>query len=243
MLFGKTRRACDPGSMEGASIARVASAPVANTRVAFHFVRMSDLADKIVGHYEKHAAAWDRDRQNSYWNDKVWHDRFIGKLGKGAGVLDLGCGPGRPVALHMVERGLSVTGVDSSPTMISFCRDRLPDQEWIIADMRQLALGRRFDGILAWDSFFHLAHEDQRRMFTIFADHASVGAVLMFNTGPAHGESVGEYRGEALYHASLAPAEYEMLINRFGFEVIQRAANDQEAGGRTVWLCQRSGFR
>jgi hypothetical protein len=45
--------------------------------------------------------------------------------------------------------------------------------------MRELALRRRFDGILAWDSFFHLAHEDQRRMFAIFADHASIGTVLM----------------------------------------------------------------
>jgi trans-aconitate methyltransferase len=83
----------------------------------------------------------------------------------------------------MVKQGLRVTGVDSSPTMISFCRDRLPDREWIVADMRQLALSRRFDGILAWDSFFHLDHDDQRQMFAIFADHASVGTVLMFNTG------------------------------------------------------------
>lgn len=83
-----------------------------------------------------------------------------------------------------VKRGLRMTGVDSSPTMISFCQNRLPDQEWIVADMRQLALSRRFDGILAWDSFFHLDHDDQRQMFAIFADHASVGTVLMFNTGP-----------------------------------------------------------
>jgi SAM-dependent methyltransferase len=192
---------------------------------------MTDLAKRIVGHYEKHAAAWDRDRQDSYWNDKIWHDRFIGRLGKGAKVLgakvlDLGCGAGRPVAQHMVERGLRVTGVDSSPTMISFCRDRLPDQEWIVADMRQLALGRRFDGILAWDSFFHLDHEDQRRMFAIFADHASVGTVLMFNAGPQHGEAVGEYKGDPLYHASLSRCEYEALTARFGFHVIQHTTND-----------------
>src|ERR1051325_7342072 len=125
---------------------------------------MSDLAQRIVGHYEKHARAWDRDRQNAGWNDKVWHERFIGRLGAGAAVLDLGCGPGRPVAQHMVERGLRVTGVDSSPTMIALSRERLPDQEWIVADMRQLSLRRRFDGILAWDSFFHLDHDDQRLM-------------------------------------------------------------------------------
>jgi trans-aconitate methyltransferase len=73
----------------------------------------------------------------------------------------------RPVAQYLAEQGLHVTGVDSSPTMISLCRKRLPDQEWIVADMRQLALGRRFDGILASDSFFHLDYDDQHRMFAI----------------------------------------------------------------------------
>jgi SAM-dependent methyltransferase len=198
-----------------------------------------DLANRIVGHYEKHAVAWDWDRQNGHWNDKVWHDRFIDRLRKGAKVLDLGCGSGRPVGQYMDELGLRVTGIDSSPTMISFCRERLPNHEWIIADMRQLALGRRFDGILAWDSFFHLNHDDQRRMFTIFAERASAGTVLMFNTGPQHGEGVGEYRGDPLYHASLSPTEYETLAKRFGFDVIQHAANDAATGGRTVWLCQR----
>jgi trans-aconitate methyltransferase len=200
---------------------------------------MAVLANRIIEHYEKRAAAWDHDRQNSYWNDKVWHDRFIDRLGSGATVLDLGCGSGRPVARHMVERGLHVTGVDSSPKMISFCRDRLPDQEWIVADMRQLALGRPFDGIVAWDSFFHLDYDAQRRMFVVFANHSAVGTVLMFNTGPQHGEVVGDYKGEPLYHASLSPAEYEALLARFGFRVILHTANDAEAGGRTIWLCQK----
>jgi hypothetical protein len=143
----------------------------------------------------------------------------------------------------MAEQGLHVTGVDSSRTMISFCRDRLPDQEWLIADMRQLALDARFDGILAWDSLFHLNHDDQRRMFAVFADHASDDAMLMFNTGPAHGEAIGQYRGDPLYHASLAPSEYEALIGRFGFKVVEHVVTDQQAGGRTVWLCRCREFR
>jgi cyclopropane fatty-acyl-phospholipid synthase-like methyltransferase len=200
----------------------------------------NDLANRIVGHYEKHAAAWDADRQRSHWNDKVWHDRFIAQLGKEATVLDLGCGPGRPVAQHMADQGLRVTGVDSSPAMISLCRKRLPDHEWIVADMRQLSLRRRFDGILAWDSFFHLDHEDQRRMFPVFSEHAAPGAVLMFNAGPQHGEGIGEYEGDPLYHASLSPAEYAALAGRLGFQVIEHIANDAAAGGRTVWLCRRS---
>jgi hypothetical protein len=34
-----------------------------------------------------------------------------------------------------------------------------------------LSLQRSFDGILAWDSFFHLNHDDQRRMFPVFRAH------------------------------------------------------------------------
>ena len=77
-------------------------------------------------------------------------------------------------------------------------------------------------------------------MFAIFADHASIGTLLMFKTGPQHGEGIGEYRGDPLYHASLSPTEYEALTARFGFRVLQHAANDSQAGGRTVWLCQRN---
>jgi hypothetical protein len=175
----------------------------------------------------------------SYRNDKVWHDRFVDRLGKGATVLDLSCGPSRPVAQHMVERGLHVTGVDSSPTMISLCRERLPDQKWIVADTRQLVLGR-CDGILAWDSFFHLAHGNNDECLRSSPIRPPIGSVLMFNTEPQYGEAMGQYRGDPLYHASFSRAEYEALVARLGLHMLQHVPNDAQAGGRTVWLCQRN---
>jgi SAM-dependent methyltransferase len=57
---------------------------------------MTDLAD-LIRHYERHAVEWDRDRQDNKWNDRVWHERFVGSLPKRASVLDLGCGSGHPV--------------------------------------------------------------------------------------------------------------------------------------------------
>jgi len=67
---------------------------------------------------------------------------------------------------------------------------------------------------------------------------ASAGALLMFNSGPEHGEAIGEFEGDPLYHASLARSEYETLIRRSGFEVIGQETNDPAAGGRTVWFCR-----
>jgi SAM-dependent methyltransferase len=200
---------------------------------------VQELADRIIAHYERHARAWDADRRMAGWNDKPWHDRFIAALPKAASVLDLGCGSSFPVAQHMAECGLRVTGVDSSPTLISLCRERLLDHEWLVVDMRSLQLSLQFDGVIAWDSLFHLKPDDQRRMFNVFARHAKPSTVLMFNSGPAHGEAVGEYRGDPLYHASLSPDEYTSLLDSIGFKVFAHAVEDwQTGGGRTVWLAR-----
>ena len=39
--------------------------------------------------------------------------------------------------------------------------------------MRALSLKQTFQGILAWDSFFHLKPADQRKMFAVFRNHAA----------------------------------------------------------------------
>jgi trans-aconitate methyltransferase len=141
-----------------------------------------------------------------------------------------------PLARYMIETGRRVVGVDSSPTLIDFCRGRFPKEEWLVADMRQLALDRQFDGILAWDSFFHLRPEDQRGMFARFAAHARPGAPLMFTSGSSEGEAIGEYCGEPLYHGSLDTAEYETRLKACGFVVRFYRESDPECFAHTVWL-------
>ena len=106
--------------------------------------------------------------------------------------------------------------------------------------MRKLALQRRFGGIIAWDSFFHLTHDDQRNMFPVFAAHAAPGAPLMFTSGPSHGEAIGELRGEALYHASLDPDEYRALLAANDFDVVDQKSSDPDCGGHTIWLAHRT---
>ena len=200
---------------------------------------MTEPSSLIIGHYERRALAWDADRRKASWNDKCWIDRFISLLPADAKVLDLGCGGGEPVADFMVAHGLRVTGVDSSPTLLTLCRTRIPNQEWVLADMRSLSLGRRFGGVLAWDSFFHLNPDSQRAMFPIFAAYAASGGTLMFNAGFAHDEAVGSYRGDPLYHASLDGAEYRGLLKDTGIELVEHSINDPAKGGRIVWIARR----
>lgn len=158
---------------------------------------------------------------------------------QGTSILDIGCGVGEPIARYFIERGYVVTGVDSSPSLVAMCKARYPQQSWLLGDMRALALDQRFDGILAWDSFFHLSPDDQRRMFPIFRRHAAKHAALMFTSGPSHGVAIGSFEGDPLYHASLDPDEYRALLNQNGFAVVSHVAEDADCGGHTIWLAQR----
>jgi trans-aconitate methyltransferase len=142
------------------------------------------------------------------------------------------------MAGYLIGLGHPVVGVDSSPAMIETCRKHFPAQEWFEAEMRELALPRQFSGILVWDSFFHLGYDDQRRMFPVFRQHAAPNAALLVTSGPAHGEAIGSFGGEPLYHASLDPAEYRSLLDDNGFRVVSHVAEDPTCGGHTIWLAQ-----
>ena len=139
---------------------------------------------------------------------------------------------------YLVEQGCALTGVDSAPEMIAVCKDRLPEQMWYVADIRSLSLGRVFDGILAWDSFFHLCPDDQRRMFPVFRTHAAPRAALMFTSGPSYSVAMGTFEGEPLYHASLDGAEYRTLLDENDFTVVAHVVEDPACGGHTIWLAQ-----
>ena len=192
----------------------------------------------VIGLYRRHAAAWARDRGDAL-PELAWLQRFAVLLPPGGAVLDLGCGAGRPIARWLLGQGFAVTGVDAAPEMIALCRAWSPDGDWRVADMRGLALGQGFDGVLAWDSFFHLDRPAQRAMFPLFAAHARPRAALMFTSGPGEGEAIGAYAGEPLHHASLGGPEYRALLAAQGFGVVAQRNEDPECGGRTVWLARR----
>ncbi len=194
----------------------------------------------VIDVYQRHGVAWAKLRSREML-EKRWLDRFCALLPAGAAVLDIGCGSGLPIARELIRRGFDVTGVDGTPTMLAQFQRNLPGIAAHLVDMRQLFLARCFAGMIAWDSFFHLSPEDQRGMFSRFQAHAAPGAALMFTSGDAEGEAIGELEGDPLYHGSLDPEEYRNLLADAGFAVIAHIAKDPACGHRTIWLAQQNG--
>ncbi|MXN64747.1 methyltransferase domain-containing protein [Stappia sp. GBMRC 2046] len=188
--------------------------------------------------YQMHARDYDAARSR-HLMERSYLEEIIARVGPDGNVLDLGCGVGEPVARFFMDSGLAVTGVDAAPAMIDICRGRFPDAEWINADMRGLDLGRRFDAVIAWDSFFHLERDEQRAMFPVFARHAAKNGLLLFTSGPTNGEAIGTFHGQELYHSSLDPEEYEQLLDDGGFDVLVHKVEDPDCGWHTVWLARR----
>lgn len=158
---------------------------------------------------------------------------------KSASILDIGCGTGNPIAKFFIEKGYKVTGIDGSQKMIALCEKRFPDQRWIEVDMRKLDLNEQFDLLIAWNSFFHLPHEDQRAMFKIFESHVKPNGILAFTTGSKHGEVWSENGGEKIYHASLSQEEYEELLIKHAFRKIIHTIKDPKSSDPCVWIAKK----
>ena len=200
---------------------------------------MPSEADLIIGIYQRHADEWVKYQEGRKVIEQHWLDRFRELLPTQGSILDIGCGPGFPIAQNFIERGFGITGIDTSPQLLAVCEAKFPDQEWLLRDMRFLSLERQFDGLLAWNSFFHLTAEDQRLMFPVFSKHAARGAPLMFTGGPSFGTAMGTFGGEPLYHASLDPHEYRTLLADHGFDVVMYTPEDPAAGRMTIWLARK----
>ena len=204
---------------------------------------LMDLADNIIEIYKKHGRAWTALR-GEFLYEQTWLDQFLALLPQYSTILDLGCGSGKPIAQYLIENGHNITGVDTSDSMLEMAKQNFPvqtfpHQQWIQADMRTVELNQKFQGILAWDSFFHLTADDQKAMFQQFAKFSEQGTALMFTSGPTHGEAIGDLFGDALYHASLSAEEYRELLQCYGFEEVLMIAEDEECAGHTVWLVRK----
>ena len=189
--------------------------------------------------YDRQARSYDAGRSRALFEAR-WLKEFAAALPSGGRVLDLGCGAGEPIARWFIAGGFAVTGVDFSGPMLAMAQRRWPGGDWRRADMRALDLGETFDGIIAWNSFFHLTEAEQPACIARMARHLVPGGVLMLTVGPHAGPAEGRVGAEKVFHASLSPAQYATCLEDNGLRLTGFLAEDHETQGHTVLMARRS---
>lgn len=108
-----------------------------------------------------------------------WHTVLGERLGPGRhSLLELGVGGGH--LLSHLAGDFDATAVDLSPAMLDQCRQRLPNVDLHLGDMRTVRLGRTFDAVVIHDAISHMLTEaDLLAAFQTAAAHLKPGGIFV----------------------------------------------------------------
>ena len=97
-------------------------------------------------------------------------------------ILELACGSGE-LSLRLDSAGFSVTGLDISDEMLILAQAKLPHQEFVLRDMRELGNLGNFDAVTCYsDSLCYLSNltEFQQVVEAVY-DNLNNGGVFIFD--------------------------------------------------------------
>jgi SAM-dependent methyltransferase len=172
--------------------------------------------------YESISAEWLARRGNSKTRSNAVGVTEVRKWAKtllhGSSVIDLGCGPGFPITVVLVEEGLQVFGVDAAPSFVAAFQHNLPGTPVVCESVLESRFfDRTFDAVLSIGLMFLLKAEEQHHLIRRFADALVPGGRLLFtSTAKPHVWNDGMTGMESI---SLRAEEYGRHLSAVGLSV------------------------
>jgi cyclopropane fatty-acyl-phospholipid synthase-like methyltransferase len=170
--------------------------------------------------YNLIANKWSSDRHTSFVSQLVID--FAEMVVPEGHILDIGCGTGHPIDTYLIEQGFKVTGIDFTENLLQMAIDRqLPNTSFILCDFFDYNPDEKYDGIIAFDSFFHFPKEKQHTIYSRISQWMLPGAPLLFTHGAKEGEITDSMYGEKFYYSCLDTSAVHTLLKEAGFDVIR----------------------
>jgi ADP-ribose pyrophosphatase YjhB (NUDIX family)/ubiquinone/menaquinone biosynthesis C-methylase UbiE len=162
--------------------------------------------------------------------------RFAGRLGPGARVLDVGCGPGRDAA-WLAELGYDAGGVDLSFEMLREGRARGVGVPLVQADMRHLPFRKgSFDGLWVCASLLHLPKEQAGEVLRELSRVVYPGHIYLAVKRGEGQRWVEDDEGQRFFFAYYGPNEIQLLMERNGFQVLHCWEEADRSGRSHPWI-------
>ena len=153
---------------------------------------------------------------------REWAIDLAGRLEPGAAVLELGCGSGAGETAMLAER-FRLTGVDVSAEQIRRARERVPNGEFVLADVLEVELpAESFDAECSSYVFNHVPRERLRELMSRIRGWLQPGGLALnaFGVGDNPGWT-GEWLGAEMFFAGFEPPENSRLVSAAGFEILR----------------------
>jgi SAM-dependent methyltransferase len=189
--------------------------------------------------YDLIAAQWSSARNLSSFREKRYVDLFLASLPGGGRVVDLGCGTGKPIAEYLLSRGCRVVGIDASLEMLRIARAHCPAAEFVQAEIESLDLRDEHDGIVAWDSIFHVPKACHASVFRLLWRWLKPGSPLLLSLGGSDDEFVDIMFEVEFFYSSHAPAVSLALLKEAGFAIELAEIDDPSSRGHLAILCRK----
>ena len=175
-------------------------------------------------------------RDGSTIGARIVHD-WARSLAPGTDVLEIGCGGGLPVSRVLVDAGLELWAVDSSPTLVSAFTTRFPQIPVDCSCATQSRFfARRFSGVIAIGVLFLLEPAAQAALIERVAGLLRPSGRFLFSAPAEAGRWADRTTGHGC--ESLGRARYTKLLEAAGLRVL---AMPEDEGGNHHYAATKVG--
>lgn len=139
----------------------------------------------------------------------------------GGRLVDLGCGTGEDVTVHLHPH-FQVTGIDISPRSIALARERTPGPEYLVADMTtaEFATGS-IDVVTAFYSLIHVPREEHASTLARVSDWLRPGGTFIGTMGVAAEQSYArDWFGAPMTWSHWNAETNERLVTEAAFDIV-----------------------
>ena len=190
--------------------------------------------------YEMQALRYLDDRDRSRVGVELI-ERWARSLSFGTPIVEIACGGGYPITQVLVDSGLAVWAIDTSPTLLRQFRLRFPTIPTQCASaLDSTYFGRTFEAVISIGLLSFLHEDEQLALLDRVSEILEPGGRFLF-TAPIE---MGTWRDvtTGLECWSLGRIGYTRALERLGFRMIRTHVDegennyyDAEKIGRAVW--------
>jgi len=184
--------------------------------------------------YDKIAEQWTTVRKDMQVSKLVID--FAKQIKPNGSILDIGCGSGLPITKYLCDKGFAVTGIDYSDKMIEIAKKSSIPANFILSDFFDFTISEKFDGIIAWDSLWHIAKSKQESIYPKISNLLKPNGLFLFTHGNVDNEHIDTMMGEEFYYSALSEAEIVENINRNNLVMEYSYRNFTEDGSHRTYV-------